>query len=358
MYHNKPPQHNRTTRHQRQHNNKHLPPRLQTPAPTPLTHYRARKPPHYSTIPDSQLRQHTPRTLDDPHGHAELEASTSARQTQTPPEQSAPTSASNNDTPQPPQPQDTPKPSPDTDTQPTNAEQALKTAADHDSSGDDKKDDTIPLTDPDPRPQQAADDEDDVDDDSQEDEQTCRSSEGHGSQRVLNKACKYEWKQANRRQPQQRPAPQEQQGPGWGILYRQAQEQQPHAPQPPPTQPQSQPTTQTNWADLLNRHTLPWGTPTPTALPTSQPLIFSHRQHWRHQTQPQQLRAENRPTKAQAHHKQQPTTPLPLHTTTKQAAAAHRSIDRGHPQTARLPDKPNNQPSRRHRTRCRRGRHS
>ena len=58
----------------------------------------------------------------------------------------------------------------------------------------------------------AAGDEVEVDDDDtptnpDDDTPTCRSKEGHGSQRVQNKACKYEWKQANRQQRQPRPPP-------------------------------------------------------------------------------------------------------------------------------------------------------
>ena len=45
-------------------------------------------------------------------------------------------------------------------------------------------------------------------------------SEGHGSQRVQNKATKHVYKQRNKRGNYQTcPPPQEQQGPGWGILY-------------------------------------------------------------------------------------------------------------------------------------------
>ena len=47
------------------------------------------------------------------------------------------------------------------------------------------------------------------------------SNAGHGSQRVQNKAGKYTYKQHNKRGSyQQRPPPQQQGGPGWGLLYR------------------------------------------------------------------------------------------------------------------------------------------
>ena len=47
-----------------------------------------------------------------------------------------------------------------------------------------------------------------------------RRSEGHGSQRVQNKAMKYIYKQHTKHgNPQRRPPLQQQQCPGWGILY-------------------------------------------------------------------------------------------------------------------------------------------
>ena len=53
------------------------------------------------------------------------------------------------------------------------------------------------------------------------------STRDHGSQRVENKAMKYVYKQHNKwGNPQQRPPPQPQEGPGWGLLYK---------PQPPRT---------------------------------------------------------------------------------------------------------------------------
>ncbi|CAE7223678.1 unnamed protein product [Symbiodinium sp. CCMP2592] len=64
-------------------------------------------------------------------------------------------------------------------------------------------DDAVPATDD----TQPAAGEEEVEPADQEDD-NC----GHGSQRVQNKACKYEWKQANRQHPQARPAPQGQQG--------------------------------------------------------------------------------------------------------------------------------------------------
>ena len=104
-------------------------------------------------------------------------------------------------------------------------------------------------------------DDDDTSTNPDDDTPTCRSKEGHGSQRVQNKACKYEWKQANRQQRQPRPPPQDQDGPGWGIVYRRTRDRERPA-QAEPSQPRQPPkeSKPVDWKDLLNRHTLPWGT--------------------------------------------------------------------------------------------------
>ncbi|CAE7709541.1 unnamed protein product, partial [Symbiodinium necroappetens] len=103
-------------------------------------------------------------------------------------------------------------------------------------------------------------------------------SAGHGSQRVMNKARKYIYKQQNKAgNYQRRPPPQNQQGPGWGILYA----PQNVAPEEEDTQTataaaatpepargtkadthnqQRQARTANEFADLLNRHLLPRGT--------------------------------------------------------------------------------------------------
>ena len=101
---------------------------------------------------------------------------------------------------------------------------------------------------------------------------------GHGSQRVQNKAGKYTYKQHNKwGNPQRRPPPQQQQGPGWGVLYT-PQPRQPTMGRPTPSQPQAggpsnsdtPPTgdkahneAKEKFKRLLNLHLLPRDSPPP-----------------------------------------------------------------------------------------------
>ncbi|CAE7226564.1 unnamed protein product [Symbiodinium sp. CCMP2592] len=168
------------------------------------------------------------------------------------------------------------------------------------------------------------DDNDPSDSEDDPDPDKPRSSEGHGSQRVQNKASKYVWKQSDRATRQARPPPQGQTGPGWGIIYRDQIRQQnqqqsrsqsagsepTHRPSSSSATSRSQHTNRDNsnpdWADLLNRHTLPWGTygaprpdtsppgtnrdqregTTPDQQPAEQPTIQETWQLWTGETHP------------------------------------------------------------------------
>ena len=104
------------------------------------------------------------------------------------------------------------------------------------------------------------------------------ASAGHGSQRVQNKAGKYVYKQHNKRgNYQRRPPPQQQGGPGWGLLYR---PQNPSSSNPMPSggsNPLAQPGSKAanaareDWSKLLNKHLEPRSTATGQASSSSAP---------------------------------------------------------------------------------------